>query len=95
MDKMSEERKEYIKRFKRFLKEENVYPQYRSNLLNNKNKYSFFNSRCKHNVYRFFCECSIWDLLNYAFCWVETKEGHYFWKKLNIKWNYYIEQNEI
>ena len=95
MDKMSEERKEHIKRFKRFLKEENVYPQYRRNLLNSKHKYVIFNLKYKHDVYSFFCESSIEGLINHAFCWAETKEGHDFWNKLNIKWHYYIEQNEI
>ena len=26
------------------------------------------------------------DLLNWAFSWAETKQGHEFWEKLSAKW---------
>ena len=72
-------------RFLRFLKEENVYGEW------------VYNIRQQHPTTDLdFWECTLKEILSekekcaeaifYAFHWVDTRQGCYFWSKLNNKW---------
>lgn len=73
---MTEKRKNKIKFFVNFLKEENAYGKFKNNLLKQKG-YEIYYTYLKN----YFSEYSIFS----AFTWVDTKEGYSYWLKLNEK----------
>ena len=73
-------------RFLRFLKEEGVYGEW------------VYNIRKQHPICnKKFWECTLKKIfseeekcaegINYAFCWMRTKQGHEYWRTLSNKWN--------
>jgi hypothetical protein len=96
-------RKEVLKDFVKFLKEHKAYIKYRQNIADsythdyivdkNENEwirafsYGIYmkilsNGRCP--LYYGLCP----QLINYAFTWRNTKEGHCFWSNLSTKWTH-------
>ena len=47
--------------------------------------------KCRRDYIRI----QICELINYAFTWEETKEGHAFWSNLDNKWKHYLKQKFI
>lgn len=94
-------KKEILRDFTKFLKENNIYQQYRTNLLR-----SLINTEClKPNDWKvgflygiqmknkklYFERC--YELINYAFIWEATPQGHTFWSKYCTKWrNLFFEK---
>lgn len=86
--------KDAIKLFVNFLKANNVYVQYRENckLSKNRKENFFFPMQIKEDekigddwLRRYFR-----NLIDYAFSWSQTKQGHRFWSNLNVKWKYIL-----
>ena len=79
-----------IKRFIRFLKDNNAYTSYLDNCrdrcrLRRGRIYNFYNG----SIIAFFIDSSRYnkgELIDYAFDWSLTPQGHEFWGKLDIKW---------
>ena len=72
-------------KFLRFLKEEGVYSEW------------VYNIRKQHHIWDkkfwegtlkaiFSEEDKCAEAIIYAFCWSDTRQGYYFWSKLNTKW---------
>lgn len=85
----SRERKKILKqeisknpKFESFLKENKVYGRFISNFMNETEKYSsdFFKKRISR--------INSSDPINFCLCWVDTREGHEFWRKLDGKYNH-------
>lgn len=79
-------RKELLGKFERLLKQHNAFDRFVY--------YCYYGTYCngspiKHDmdydryIYK---TARLERLLFYAFIWRETKEGHYFWKDINIEW---------
>lgn len=94
--------KEVIRHFLKFLKENGVYQMYKANLMKNVNRdnyvgftygiqlkvlYNPSGSKRKFSIY--LAE----ELINYAFCWAETPQGHDFWSHLSGRWHEYLDIN--
>lgn len=76
--------------FIRFLKKEHSLEKYMKNL-NSDNGYNlrlwyYENSDISYFLLKDIYANKGYYLLNRAFKWDETEEGHYFWKSLNDKW---------
>lgn len=69
-----------LERFIKFLKDEMVYERYRYNRL----KRESFNVKYPKFMKNFNPE----QLIIVAFLWMETNEGHSFWRNINSKWNH-------
>lgn len=97
---------ELLKEFFKFLKENNAYVQYRTNICYGFGN-QFGNHRRKNNINFFYgmqeqiipfetrkniiTEMVARNLINYAFAWSETKEQHKYWSELHTKWANYID----
>lgn len=82
--------KKVLPLFIRFLKKENYLDKYMKNL-NSKNgralRYWYYQNDDICNFINLDLDfCGGYNLLNRAFRWNETEEGHSFWKNLNDKW---------
>ena len=93
---------EILKEFFKFLKENNAYIQYRTNIC-----YGFGIHPSKKNINFFYgmqeqiipfetrkniiTEMVARNLINYAFTWSETKEEHKYWCELHKKWQNYMD----
>lgn len=93
MKTAEEIRKEILKDFMKFLKDNHVYIQYRSNiakLVHDKDFTTNFcygiNNRIFHGRRNSFDMAVADNLVNYAFGWVYTPEGDQFWRNLHYKW---------
>jgi len=94
-----EDVEKWMRRFKRFLKEENIYNSFKTNFYKQVNKritwsgnYTSYFLKCVDNPsFSDFC-LSLKDareLLNFSFEWSNTKEGHEFWLEKSKKWREY------
>lgn len=86
-------RKEILKDFMKFLKDNHVYIQYRSNiakLVYDKDFTTNFcygiNDRIFHGRRNSFDMATADNLVNHAFGWIYTPEGDQFWRNLHYKW---------
>lgn len=77
---MNKDIKKRLKKFTRFLKENNCYIQYFNNCNNFFIDFVFFDT-LKWNYDKLFIT---------SFNWGDSKEGHKFWHDLDNKWNNYI-----
>lgn len=93
---------EILKEFFKFLKENNAYIQYRTNIC-----YGFGNHSSKNINFFFYgmqeivipfetrkniiTETAVRNLINYAFAWSETKERYKYWCELHKKWQNYMD----
>jgi hypothetical protein len=84
-------------KFLQFLKEHDAFDNYKKNIMKFINKSRFgdvmnvlscqriidllYNGNGEVNYYEYFIQ-----LINYAFCWRDTQQGHYYWEDLNILW---------
>ena len=73
------------RKFLRFLKEEGAYQLYIDNLYKSHptTDLDFWKFGLK-NIFNEKEKCA--EAINYAFFWIYTKQGHYFWMKLDDKW---------
>lgn len=94
---------ELFKEFFKFLKENNAYVQYRTNICHD----GFGNHSRKSNINFFYgiqekikpfeirkniiTETVARNLIIYAFAWSETKEQHKYWSELHRKWQNYMD----
>jgi len=37
----------------------------------------------------------LYDLIDFAFRWDQTPEGHFFWNEVHLEWIYALERNKI
>ena len=96
---------ELFKEFFKFLKENNAYVQYRTNICHDglgnhsrKNNINFFYGmqekiipfETRKNI---ITEMVARNLINYAFAWSETKEQYKYWFELHRKWQNYMDDN--
>lgn len=88
---IDKERRFYIKKFFRFLKENGIYAAYIKNVNNNVDGTSYFNYACQHNFLSFFKECPISQWINFSMVWANTPQGHEFWDKLNNSWEFTVD----
>ena len=79
--------KTFVKKFKRFLKEEGVYPAYRRNLHPFFGKYGSNEGLDISTHEAFLNTCKQSDAVFKAFNWNNSKEGFDFWFDIHIKWN--------
>ena len=72
-------------KFLRFLKEEGVYSEWVYNIRKQHptNDVFFWKFRLKE-IFSEDKKCG--EGINYAFRWSDTRQGCYFWSKLNTKW---------
>ena len=93
---LEQHRREVKLMFIQFLKKNKALNIYKHNLLKQNhpielaqkvNPFLFFKfkNHCQMNgevdYYKYFME-----LINYAFCWEYTQQGHKYWKELDTKW---------
>ena len=83
---MTEEDKLFRRHFFAFLKENNAYDKWLYNLLERlpMNGTERFNVSLE-KLFKQKCLCAI----NEAFIWANTKEGYYFWLKIQKEWRNY------
>lgn len=81
---MTSEDKVILKEFFKFLKENNIFLSYRTNLhLMPFHNQDFFTVQIKKiGGYE--------NLLTSAFCWMSTKQGDAYWRYLDTKWRFYL-----
>lgn len=94
--------KEVIRHFLKFLKENGAYQMYKANIMKdvNRNNYVGFTYGIQLKILynpsgdkRKFTIYLAEELINYAFCWAETSQGHDFWSYLSSKWHEYLDIN--
>lgn len=84
-------------KFLQFLKEHDAFDNYKKNIIKFINKSKFgdvinilscpkiidllYNGNGEVNYYEYFAQ-----LIDYAFCWRDTQQGHDYWQNLNILW---------
>ena len=71
-----------IKKFKRFLKEQNIYYAFRHNY-DNEFGFRSMNYTC---VQYMSAICLPENVFTYAFSWDNSKEGAIFWQTMDRKW---------
>ena len=71
-----------IRRFIRFLKENNVFYAFRSNY----DVYFCFKSQPDITCRQYLDKLENYNFITYAFHWADSNEGHDFWSKLDTKW---------
>jgi hypothetical protein len=83
-------KKEIIREFTKFLKNNKAYTQYRINItedIKNSRKINDF-----HLAFKYFIDLhgfehnTTYNFINYAFTWASTKQGDPFWRLLDSKW---------
>lgn len=96
------EQKEIIRQFVKFLKKKDVYIEYKNNLMKDVNgdNYVGFTYGIQLRVLcspsgseRKFSIYLAEELINYAFCWADTPQGHEFWSELSREWKIYLDEN--
>ena len=70
--------------FKQFLKEQDVYKQYITNLLKKEPSFE-----------QFVKEVPLIHYVEMAFIWLDTIQGAEFWININTVWKQYISDNKI
>lgn len=86
-------RKIEIRKFVRFLKNNNVYRHYMSCVTNPKCNFEGNISTVKQaydNLEAFLVNTKPQWFIGHAFFWEKTPQGHRFWGKINVKWLRYI-----
>ena len=83
---------ETIKLFVTFLKENNAYVSFR--VARKKQHESFFTILdYKHMEELKYNQHLLFNIISYAFCWANTKEGDIYWRSLNRKWSVFMRNN--
>ena len=81
-----------IKKFKRFLKEQNIYHTFRQNY---DNEFGFRGLKytCVQYMSAIFLPENVFV---YAFSWDDSKEGGEFWQNINTRWRLIVaDEKEI
>ncbi len=95
--------KELKLKFLQFLKANDALKKYKQNIIAQSidktrlgdvlsilscQKFIAVNSRCGQNFpyYQYFIQ-----LINYAFCWSDTPQGHDYWSELSVEWGDEVE----
>ncbi len=98
-----EHSKELKLKFLQFLKTNDAFKKYKQNIIAQSidksrlgdalsilscQKFILANSRLGQDFqyYQYFTQ-----LINYAFCWSETTQGHDYWEDLSVKWENEVE----
>ena len=95
-------RREIMRQFMKFLKDRKVYVIYRENLMHTApgrgfirkpKNYIGFMYGIQYRVLKDYKGVDRWftydlakELINYAFCWQDTPQGHSFWQRLSDAW---------
>ena len=74
---------EFIKEFKRFLKEEGVFKAFQQNF---QPGYLVEQGSDSSSLSSFLETCSIVHAVSGAFCWGTTMQGFQFWEHIYCKW---------
>ena len=74
---------EFIKRFKRFLKEEGIYKAFKDNF---QPGYLEETGTDSSSLKSFLETCNVLHTVSCAFCWETTAQGFDFWYKIYLKW---------
>jgi hypothetical protein len=74
---------EFIKRFKRFLKEEGIYKTFQDNF---QPGYLIEQGSDSSSLKSFLETCSIINAVSGAFSWGTTAQGFQFWEHIYCKW---------
>lgn len=74
-----------------FLKEHNVLEEYRTNFIRQSNRHkwtfeNYLNPLTTTKMTSFIIKGEIGELINYAFTWANTDQGHNFWQHLSCEW---------
>lgn len=92
--------RQMIAEFLSFLKENNALRGYQTAVRKQKLNH-FYTIENKINIFsikplkKLFCEEYYSKLVDYAFIWAKTKEGHAYWEKLNDKWRRMVYNKQI
>jgi hypothetical protein len=92
--------RQMIAEFLLFLKENNALRGYQIAVREQKSKY-FNTIENKINIFSIeplkilLCKEHYSELVNRAFTWAKTKEGHAYWEKLNNKWKRIVYNKKI
>jgi len=88
----------------RFLKEKSIYSRFRNNFFNQRHirtvwvSENFFEGyseyKCNDSLSKYATCVNAGGLINYAFRWCETKEGHDFWEKIDAEWKNYVREEK-
>ena len=70
----------YLQLFYRYLKINNIYNLFFYNI-----SHRVYESSWQYNI-EDITTFKAYDLINNAFTWRDTKEGHNFWSKFNTRW---------
>ena len=88
-----------IAEFAKFLKENHVFIQYRMNIGRNvvqKKPLGCCNAFKEKIILHYNINKSLsLNLINYAFTWSETSQGHFFWSRLNNKWKKVVIEKKL
>ncbi len=92
-----------IAEFAKFLKENHVFIQYRMNIGKNilqKKPLGWCNAFKEKIILHYAKRGNInralsLNLINYAFAWSETLQGHFFWSKLDKKWKKVVNEKKL
>ena len=92
--------RQMIAEFLSFLKENNALQGFREALIKQKRPYfktieNYINPFTIEPIKELFNQIEYYDLIDMAFTWSETKEGHEFWRKLEHKWTTRIKDIEF
>lgn len=74
---------DFIKRFKRFLKEEGIYKAFQDNF---QPGYLEETGADSSSLKSFLETCSVVHAVSGAFCWGTTMQGFQFWEHIYCKW---------
>ena len=87
--------------FTHFLKSNNCYKEYRTNQAieqphdGTKRNY-FYNYKVNNDTLTYYSQNGLAaELINFAFRWSSTKQGHYYWNDLNLKWKRLLEKYKL
>ena len=87
--------------FTHFLKSNNCYKEYRANqtvgssIDSHKRSY-FYNYKVKEHYFIYYSQNGLAaELINFAFNWSKTKQGHYYWGDLNFRWKRLLEKYKL
>ena len=71
-----------IIRLTRFLKEKGLYGEFSKNF----REQFLIRKRWLLAIGRDYWDVVESDLINYAFSWIDTKQGHEFWERVSYEW---------
>jgi hypothetical protein len=77
-----------IKRLTRFLKEKGLYGEFSKNF----REQFLIRKKWLLTIGGDYCDVVESELINYAFSWIDTKQGHEFWENVSDEWKKKINE---